>query len=362
MEGSIKDQDKFKEEFRKQVKDLEKQIEELKFNEKKSIMTINDRDLLIQNLRRQIEEDEKKANDNLGLMRKKDQQIRDLEIDVDRERKHKREIERNLKDATKAAEDVRLLLKTGEMSQDELKKKLAETMRKLHTAEEDIKKEKLQTELLTKECMTEKEEAQRQVALMQKEGSYYRDTIKKLEQKSKEDSADKTSLQQAYSKLQEAKFALEQDLRGLEPILIHKDKQLMDLGAFIQQLKGLHEKEKVEQREEYLRSFQRMKDEIASLRSESKSKFDELEFYKKEVENKDGEILQMKARMKDLELRIEKILNDKQDVGQLQKQITLLEQENNHQMEELAEVRGRYEEALKNMTMLQQEQDSARSS
>ena len=78
---------------------------------------------------------------------------------MDRERKHKREIERNLKDATKAAEDIRLLLKTGEMSQDELKKKLAETMRKLHTAEEDIRKEKLQTELLTKECMAEKEDA-----------------------------------------------------------------------------------------------------------------------------------------------------------------------------------------------------------
>jgi hypothetical protein len=29
----------------------------------------------------------------------------------------------------------------------------------------------------------------------------------------------------------------------------------MDLGAFIQQLKGLHEKEKAEQREEYLRGF-----------------------------------------------------------------------------------------------------------
>lgn len=169
------------------------------------------------------------------------------------------------------------------------------------------------------------------------------------------------SLQQAYSKLQEAKFAIEQDLRTLEPILIHKDKQLMDLGAFIQQLKGLHEKEKTEQREEYLRAFQRMKDEIATLRSEGKGKFDELEFYKKEVENKDGEILQMKARVKDLELRIDKILNEKKDVGELQRKISLLEQENNHQMEELAEVRGRYEEALKNMAMMQKDAESARS-
>ncbi|TNV87373.1 hypothetical protein FGO68_gene4873 [Halteria grandinella] len=362
MEGSIKDQDKVKEEFRKQVKEFERQIEELQLNEKKSLITINDRDLLIANLRRQIEDEEKKANEYLLQMKKKDLQIRELEVDVDRERKHKREIERNLKDATKAAEDVRLLLKSGEMSQDELKKKLAETMKKLHTAEEQIKQEKQMTELLTKECMQEKEEAQRQVALMQKEGSYYRDTIKKLEQKSKEDSADKVSLQQAYSKLQEAKFAIEQDLRTLEPILIHKDKQLMDLGAFIQQLKGLHEKEKTEQREEYLRAFQRMKDEISTLRSEGKGKFDELAFYKKEVENKDGEILQMKARVKELEMRIEKILNEKKDVGELQMRISILEQENNHQMEELAEVRGRYEEALKNMDMLRKEQDSARSS
>lgn len=44
-----------------------------------------------------------------------------------------------------------------------------------------------------------------------------------------------------------------------------------------------------------------MKEEIASLRSEGKGKFDELEFYKKEVENKDGEIGQLKARIKELE-------------------------------------------------------------
>jgi septal ring factor EnvC (AmiA/AmiB activator) len=79
-------------------------------------------------------------------MKKKDQTIRDLEIDVDRERKHKRELERQLKDATMSAEDVRLLLKTGEMSQDELKKKIAETGRKLHLVEEELKKEKTMTE------------------------------------------------------------------------------------------------------------------------------------------------------------------------------------------------------------------------
>jgi hypothetical protein len=35
-----------------------------------------------------------------------------------------------------------------------------------------------------------------------------------------------------------------------------------------------------------------LKDEITTLRSEGKGKFDELEFYRKECENKDGEILQ----------------------------------------------------------------------
>jgi hypothetical protein len=62
-----------------------------------------------------------------------------------------------------------------------------------------------------------------------------------------------------------------------------------------------------------------------------------------------------------LEIRIDKILNEKTDVGELQLKISILEQETNHQMEELADMRTRYEEALKNMDALRKEQESHRS-
>ena len=71
---------------------------------------------------------------------------------MDRERKHKRELERQLKDVTKQAEDLRLLLKSGEMSQDELKKKFAELTRKLNHAEDALRDEKKLTEEIKKEC------------------------------------------------------------------------------------------------------------------------------------------------------------------------------------------------------------------
>jgi chromosome segregation ATPase len=63
MESSVRDQDKVKEEFRKQIKELEKQIEDSHVIEKKLQMTITDRDTLISTLRKEIEESEKKFNE-----------------------------------------------------------------------------------------------------------------------------------------------------------------------------------------------------------------------------------------------------------------------------------------------------------
>ena len=63
MESSVRDQDKVKEEFRKQIKELEKQIEDSHVIEKKLQMTITDRDTLISVLRKEIEESEKKFNE-----------------------------------------------------------------------------------------------------------------------------------------------------------------------------------------------------------------------------------------------------------------------------------------------------------
>lgn len=68
----------------------------------------------------------------------------------------------------------------------------------------------------------------------------------------------------------------------------------------IKQMKDQHESEKNVQREEYLRAFNRLKEEMTMLRSGSKGKEDELEFYKKDMESMSSENMLLQNKIKEL--------------------------------------------------------------
>ncbi len=87
-------------------------------------------------------------------------------------------------------------------------------------------------------------------------------------------------MQKAYQELFEEKKLLEADFNQLQPILISRDKQIEDLNSHMRQLKEQSEKEKLQQREEYLRAFNKLKDEINASRADMKNKEDALAFLK----------------------------------------------------------------------------------
>lgn len=72
-------------------------------------------------------------------LKKKEWDMQELEADVEREKKGKAEVTKQLKEQTKQVEDMKLLLKSGEMSHDELKKKNNELITKIKAKEEDIR-------------------------------------------------------------------------------------------------------------------------------------------------------------------------------------------------------------------------------
>ena len=219
-----------------------------------------------------------------GKFAKKLGELKETEQDLERERKGKKDVEKQLKDIKKHSEEVSVMLKTGEMSQDELRRRIAELAKKLKSTEEDLKKEMEENELMVKDLQNNEEQYQKNIQQMIKEASHYKETITKMEGRVKTVEIEKGVVQANNTKLQEEKFALEDELRSLNPILIHKDKVIEDLNVFVKQLKELAEQEKNEQREEYMRAFGKLKAEIAGLRTDLKTKEDELLQQKKKLE------------------------------------------------------------------------------
>lgn len=89
----------------------------------------------------------------------------------------------------------------------------------------------------------------------------------KLEAKMKQLEIEKNQLQQNVFKLTETNKQLERDMLMIAPIVEEKDRLIGEQNNMIKQMRDQFETDKLKQREEYMRAFNRMKEELAMVRS-----------------------------------------------------------------------------------------------
>jgi septal ring factor EnvC (AmiA/AmiB activator) len=106
---------------------------------------------------------------------------------------------------------------------------------------------------------------------------HYKDTMVKLEAKVKQFEIEKNQLQQNVFKLTETNKQLERDMLMIAPIVEEKDRLIGEQNNMIKQMRDQFETEKLKQREEYMRAFNRMKEELAMVRSSTSGKSGQLE-------------------------------------------------------------------------------------
>ena len=106
---------------------------------------------------------------------------------------------------------------------------------------------------------------------------HYKDTMGKLEAKMKQLDIEKNQLQQSVFKLTETNKQLERDMLMIAPIVEEKDRLIGEQNNTIKQMRDQFETEKLKQREEYMRAFNRMKEELAMVRSSTSGKTGQLE-------------------------------------------------------------------------------------
>ena len=106
---------------------------------------------------------------------------------------------------------------------------------------------------------------------------HYKDAMVKLEAKVKMLDIEKNQLQQSVFKLTETNKQLERDMLMIAPIVEEKDRLIGEQNNMIKQMRDQFETEKLKQREEYMRAFNRMKEELAMVRSSTSGKTGQLE-------------------------------------------------------------------------------------
>ena len=106
---------------------------------------------------------------------------------------------------------------------------------------------------------------------------HYKDAMGKLEAKVKLLDIEKNQLQQSVFKLTETNKQLERDMLMIAPIVEEKDRLIGEQNNTIKQMRDQFETEKLKQREEYMRAFNRMKEELAMVRSSTSGKTGQLE-------------------------------------------------------------------------------------
>lgn len=99
----------------------------------------------------------------------------------------------------------------------------------------------------------------------------------KLEAKMKQLEIEKNQLQQNVFKLTETNKQLERDMLMIAPIVEEKDRLIGEQNNMIKQMRDQFETDKLKQREEYMRAFNRMKEELAMVRSSTSGKTGQLE-------------------------------------------------------------------------------------
>lgn len=101
----------------------------------------------------------------------------------------------------------------------------------------------------------------------------------------------------------------------------------------IKQLKEQFDREKMAQREEYVRAFNRLKDELAGYKMNNKGKDGEVSGLQTELQNKitEAENLkienqQLQAQITALEDKIKQLINDNKNIVELQNELKNLKE------------------------------------
>lgn len=68
-------------------------------------------------------------------------------------------------------------------------------------------------------------------------------------------------------------------MHEMNPVLVLKDKQIEEMTAMIKMMKEQFEIEKQKQREEYMRAFMKLREEMQSMKSSTKGHDDEINFF-----------------------------------------------------------------------------------
>jgi hypothetical protein len=137
------------------------------------------------------------------------------------------------------------MLKAGDMTQDDQKKKVSDMSKRLFLLEQELKGEKEDNASLTKELLDQKEQFKINSSNVYKEVSHYKDTIVKLEGRIKQLDLDKQQLHQNYLKQQEVYNQLEKDMRMIAPVVEQKDRFIQEQQMTIKQLKEQFERDKL---------------------------------------------------------------------------------------------------------------------
>lgn len=119
----------------------------------------------------------------------------------------------------------------------------------------------------------------------------------------------------------------------------------------IKQLKEQFDREKMAQREEYVRAFNRLKDELAGYKMNNKGKDGEVSGLQTELQNKitEAENLkienqQLQAQMTALEDKIKQLINDNKNIVELQNELKNLKEQVRKQDKEIHDLKIKNED------------------
>ena len=135
---------------------------------------------------------------------------------------------------------------------------------------------------------------------------------------------EKNQLQQNVFKLTETNKQLERDMLMIAPIVEEKDRLIGEQNNMIKQMRDQFETDKLKQREEYMRAFNRMKEELAMVRSSTSGKTGQLEQLQSNLAAKIQENEELANQVSLLEAKLKKLQEDLKNIDNLNAEITSL--------------------------------------
>lgn len=93
----MREKERQKEEVRKEMREIEKQIDGLKNEIKQGLLTVEEKEKIIEQLRKELLDRDSKYNNLTEQFNKKQTQLKDYLNDLEKERSLKREAQKDLK-------------------------------------------------------------------------------------------------------------------------------------------------------------------------------------------------------------------------------------------------------------------------